>query len=137
MAKGWEQDEKLKGMKMPYDDKAQGWKKKPPPHCVLRFLKVSFSFISFSHLSNYVVFWRGFISSFHFISSFSCIYLLLASCLLSSILCFYLSICVAHLFFVLCSLFSFLFTCVCVCVCFYECQIDRTYNERCVEMLAP
>ncbi len=137
MARAWEQDEKLKRMKTPYNDKAKGWKKKPPPHCVLGFLKVSFSFISFSHLSNSIVFLWGFISSFHFISSFSYIYLLLVFCLLFSILCFYLFVCVAHLFSLFCSLFSSLFICVCLCVCFYVCQIDKTYSERCAEMLAP
>ncbi len=83
-----------------------------------------------------------FSNRFYFFPSFHLLLFLhlLASCFLSSLqFCVFIYLCVSHiasLLIILCFLFSSL-VCVCVCVCVYVCQIDRTYNKRCVEMLAP
>lgn len=135
-------------------------------HCALGFLKVSFHFfhsqvfqiLLFFEELLFLLFTSSLLTSY--VNLVLCFYLVLASCVPSSIMCVYVYVfmCFTRFFSLICSLFSFFnFVCVacffflfrslfyffnfvCVSMCEYVClyvQIDGTCNEGCVEKLAP
>ncbi len=92
-------------------------------HCVSRFLRVSIHLFHFQVFLVLLFFEEFFLFLFNlslltsYINLLHCLYLLLVSCLVSSILCVCLYVCVFHTFLFSSLLFVFsLQLCVCLCV---------------------